>query len=165
MQMSRILKAYCFAVAIALPLPAFAEDYILKIYGDVGSNGVENAWTFSRADLEELPRESITTSTIWTEGQQVFEGVSLRLLLSHVEAKEGDIRAMALNDYAVTIPTSDAVSDGPIVAYKRNDEYMSIRDKGPLWIIYPYDANEAYRSEDVFSRSIWQLNRLEIVAQ
>ena len=39
---------------------------------------------------------------------------------------------------------------------------MSVRDKGPLWIVYPYDQNTDYQSEVVFSRSIWQLNRITI---
>jgi hypothetical protein len=37
---------------------------------------------------------------------------------------------------------------------------MSLREKGPLWVIYPYDSDPAYRTEETYSRSIWQLNRL-----
>jgi hypothetical protein len=40
---------------------------------------------------------------------------------------------------------------------------MSVRDKGPLWIIYPYDSSADYRTEVVYSRSIWQLDRIEAV--
>jgi hypothetical protein len=40
---------------------------------------------------------------------------------------------------------------------------MSVRDKGPLWVIYPYDSDAAYRTEVIYSRSIWQLDRLEVV--
>ena len=43
-----------------------------------------------------------------------------------------------------------------------NGEIMSLRDKGPLWVIYPYDQNAAYRSEVTYSRSIWQLDRIEV---
>jgi hypothetical protein len=38
---------------------------------------------------------------------------------------------------------------------------MSLRDKGPLWIIYPYDSKSDFRTEVVYSRSIWQRDRLE----
>ncbi len=57
----------------------------------------------------------------------------------------------------------DAVEGGPIIAYLLNGEEMSIRDKGPLWVIYPFDSDADFRSEVVFSRSIWQLDRLEIL--
>jgi hypothetical protein len=58
---------------------------------------------------------------------------------------------------------SDAVEGGPIVAYLMNGEEMSIRDKGPLWVIYPYDSDADFRSEVVFTRSIWQLDRLVVI--
>ncbi|MGB1266126.1 MAG: oxidoreductase, partial [Nereida ignava] len=50
--------------------------------------------------------------------------------------------------------------DGPIIAYKQNGSEMSRRRKGPLWIVYPYDDKKSYQTETVYSRSIWQLDRL-----
>ena len=46
---------------------------------------------------------------------------------------------------------------GPIIAYERNGKEMSVRSKGPLWIVYPYDSNPSYKTEAIYSRSIWQL--------
>ena len=67
------------------------------------------------------------------------------------------------HDYAVEIPVSDSVEDGPILAYELNGAPMSVRDKGPLWLVYPYDQNPEYRSEVIYSRSIWQLDRIEVL--
>jgi hypothetical protein len=39
---------------------------------------------------------------------------------------------------------------------------MTVRDKGPLWIVYPYDAKPEYRQELIYSRSIWQLDHIEV---
>ena len=39
---------------------------------------------------------------------------------------------------------------------------MTLRAQGPLWIVYPYDAAEAYRTKVIYARSIWQLDRLHI---
>ncbi|MTI03336.1 oxidoreductase [Roseibium sp. RKSG952] len=163
--MLKTLKSLCATLAISFASAAYADEVLLTVSGDVGLKGNKNTWTFDRKALEALPSKSIDTTTIWTEGTQSFEGVSLDVLLDHVQAEQGIIRAVALNDYAVTIPTSDATDVGPIVAYLRDGKAMSVRDKGPLWIIYPYDANEAYQSEEIYARSIWQLNRLEVVAQ
>ena len=57
---------------------------------------------------------------------------------------------------------SDAVEGGPIIAYYTNGEEMSRRDKGPLWVVYPYDSDIAYQTELVYSRSIWQLDRISV---
>ena len=61
------------------------------------------------------------------------------------------------------MPLTDAVEGGPIVAYRMDGETMSVRDKGPLWIVYPYDSDADYRTEVIYSRSIWQLDRIEVI--
>lgn len=141
-----------------------AQDTVLTISGAVDTPATGTEWTFDMDSLQAMEEISFETTTIWTEGTQTFQGVSLKGLLDHVGAQGDTLRAIALNDYAVTIPTADAVTDGPIVAYMRNGADMSVRDKGPLWIVYPYDANDAYKSEEYYSRSIWQLAKLEVVA-
>ena len=45
----------------------------------------------------------------------------------------------------------------------RNGGRMSVRDKGPLWIVYPFDSSEEYQAELIYSRSIWQLVRIEVL--
>lgn len=118
--------------------------------------------TYDLAALEEMGSVTIETSTIWTEGLQEFSGVSLDRVLAEIGVTDGLILASAINDYTVEIPVADAVEGGPIVAFRNNGEPMSIREKGPLWIVYPYDSKPEYQSEVIYSRSIWQLDRIEI---
>ncbi|MBI1494526.1 molybdopterin-dependent oxidoreductase [Halocynthiibacter styelae] len=160
--MNRIFRVISTILAISAANVAFAGDVILTVSGKVTTSTDSNLWEFDRAALEALPTSMIRTTTIWTDGPQVFEGVSLAVLLDHVGVEGGTILAVALNDYAVKIPTTDAIEDGPIIAYQRNDAPLSVRDRGPLWIIYPFDDNEIYRSEEYYSRSIWQLDRIVI---
>jgi hypothetical protein len=89
--------------------------------------------------------------------------VPLVSLFKDIGVSEGEVNAIAVNNYSVPIPVSDAVEGGPIVAFLANGEAMSIRDKGPLWIVYPYDSKSAYQSETIYSRSIWQLEGLQVV--
>ena len=142
--------------------PVMAGDVILTISGISPSDGSQINVSYDLAALQALPKTSFTTSTMWTEGPQVFEGVLLKDILDVNGVDKGTISATAINDYAIDIPVSDAVVGGPIIAYGLNGSAMSIRDKGPLWIVYPYDQNADYQSEVVFSRSIWQLNRIVI---
>ncbi|WP_353681595.1 molybdopterin-dependent oxidoreductase [Actibacterium sp.] len=117
---------------------------------------------FNLEDLQALPASSFQTTTIWTEGAQTFRGVSLKTLLESLDVTEGVIHATAINDYSVTIPMTDATADGPIIAYAANGAPMSRRGKGPLWIVYPYDSDLKFQTETIYSRSIWQLDRLTI---
>ncbi|MEP3637487.1 MAG: molybdopterin-dependent oxidoreductase [Paracoccaceae bacterium] len=153
------------AIALSINVPAFADGPVLTISGVVAQSSSGDEWTFDMVALMELPSERIQTTTIWTKGEQSFEGVSLATLLEHVGATGSTIRAVALNDYAISIPVTDAIQGGPIVAYSNNGEEMSTRDRGPLWMIYPFDDNEEYKSEEYYSRSIWQLERLVVTAE
>ena len=141
--------------------PATGE-VILTVSGSISETNSGDDAVFDLAALQALPETSFTTSTIWTDGDQTFTGISLNVLLDLVGATGNNLRAVALNDYAVDVPVSDAVEGGPIIAYFRNGEPMSVRDKGPLWIVYPYDANSDYQTEVVYSRSIWQLRDIEV---
>lgn len=136
---------------------AEAGEELLSVTGTDGS-----VISLDIDDLTALPVSEIRTTTIWTEGEQVFRGVALRDLLDHVGAADGMITAIAVNDYLIDIPTTDATKPGPVVAYLHNGEQMSIRDKGPLWVVYPYDDNPVYNTEEYYARSIWQLIRLEV---
>ena len=50
----------------------------------------------------------------------------------------------------------------PILALKRNGQYMPIRDKGPLFIMYDYDSNPQLRSQTFYGRSAWQVKSLVV---
>ncbi|MGJ8609605.1 MAG: molybdopterin-dependent oxidoreductase [Octadecabacter sp.] len=138
-------------------------DVILTVTGVVPSVDETPRLEFDFETLSALGLERVETTTIWTDGVQTFEGVSLKTLIDTWGVEDGTLLATAINDYTVEIPVSDAVDGGPIIAVMLNGETMSVRDKGPLWVIYPYDASSDYRTEVIYSRSIWQLDRIEVV--
>jgi hypothetical protein len=136
---------------------------VLVVEGAIGPGGAGAPARFDMAALRALPRAEFATSTLWTEGVRRFSGVRLADLLEAVEARGARLQVAALNDYVATVPVSDAAPDGPIVAYAMDGEPMSIRDKGPLWLVYPYDHDSAWRSEQIYARSVWQLHRIRVV--
>ncbi|SLN27353.1 oxidoreductase [Pseudooctadecabacter jejudonensis] len=165
---------FAFAAAVTLTLigaetaraddvPSPNGDVILTVSGDIATTNVGDTLQFDRATLTDLGLTTIETTTIWTDGTQVFEGIPLATLVDLLGIEDGTLNATALNDYTVEIPVSDAVEGGPIIALLLNGEEMSVRDKGPLWVVYPYDASDAYQTEVIYSRSIWQLDRIEVV--
>jgi len=137
---------------------ALAQDEIVLTV-----TGTAEPAEFTMAELQAMPATSFETTTIWTEGAQSFTGVSLHSFLAELGVEGGTLNAAAINDYVVEIPVADAVAGGPIIAYARNGEVMSVRNNGPLWIVYPYDSNADYQSEVIYARSIWQLVRIDVV--
>ena len=152
-----IFTAVLLSPANADDVVATKTDIILTV-----SSGMD-VLSLDRSDLSKLTVTSFDTSTIWTDGIHTFTGLSVKTLIDLIGVTNGMLRATAINNYAIEIPVSDAVTEGPIIAYLMDGKEMSVRDKGPLWVVYPYDSNPNYRSEVVYSRSIWQLDRIEFV--
>ena len=155
-----LIAALCLGTPIAAETHAAPKDAIVLTVS--GTTSGETA-QFDLDMLMGIDSSIIETTTIWTEGEQQFQGVALNVLMDQLGVTQGTILATAINDYTVEIPVSDAIEGGPIVAYMLNGATMSVRDKGPLWVVYPYDSDANYRSEVIYSRSIWQLDRIEIV--
>lgn len=153
----------CLAIASATASYAVAvEQALLVISGNVTKPNQGVAFVLDQAMLDSLPQTIVKTETPWTKGMVTFGGVSLGTLLA-VAGAEGDIiRAIALNDYAVEIPIGDAKDPRVIVASTMDGERMRVRDKGPLWIIYPLTDEAEYRGELTYSKMIWQLSRIEV---
>ena len=168
---TRIVQtSLCLVLAFGLTSTALAEDLttpqgdvILTVSGEILKTNVAETFAFDREMLMALPATTFETSTIWTDGVHSFTGVSLVDLANTLGVEDGQLLATAINDYTVEIPFADAVEGGPIIAYLMDGAEMSVRDKGPLWVIYPYDSDADYRTEVIYSRSIWQLDRVEIV--
>ena len=148
------------AAMVASPGFAQSTDSLKTIILTV--SGPDGKKEYSIEDLEALGTHSFETTTIWSDGIQSFTGVPLLTLLMHLGVESGTLSAKAINDYAVEIPVSDGVEDGPLLAFHWNGKPMSIREKGPIWLVYPYDGNPEYQSEIIYSRSIWQLERIEV---
>lgn len=157
------------ACAVLLAGPARAEDLptptgevLLTVTGAISETNQGDAAVFDLEMLKAVGEVTFSTATPWTQGNQEFTGVPLEALLQVVGATGGTLTSKAINDYAVDIPASDAVTNGPIIAYLLNGDPMSVREKGPLWIIYPFDSKDEYRAEVYYSRSIWQLTSIDV---
>lgn len=147
---------FAMTMAFGSLSPASAQSEILLTVEPRDSEAI----TYSRDDLAALPRISFRTSTIWTDGVREFSGVPLKTILSESGITSGLVRAVAVNDYIVEIPVEDLEDNYPIVADQIDGSSFSRREKGPVWVVFPFDKAPAYRTEENFGRSIWQLVKL-----
>lgn len=144
-------------------LPNPDNKPILEIKGHIAvTNTPEHTAVFDREMLERIGVTKVQTSTPWTDGRPVFEGVLMRELLKRIGANGTSITAVALNDYKVTLPISDFEKYPIILAYKMDGQVLKVRDKGPLWIIYPQDEFSELRDKSVHQKWIWQIKEFEV---
>lgn len=135
---------------------------VLTLSGKIGEGNKGNDAVFDMAMLETLPQHSFTTRTPWYDRPVKFTGPLLSDLLALIKAQGTTISASAINDYTIRIPVADAKAHGIIVARLLDDQPMAVRDKGPLFVIYPFDSKAELRSSTYYERSIWQLKRMSI---
>ncbi len=147
----------------AEPLPPPQGEVLLTITGQIGrSNAAGGEARFDRAMLERIGLTEVVTSTPWHPKVMRFEGVLLRALLSTVQARGGSLLAVAHNDYTARLPLQDAERYDVILALRADGRDLTLRDMGPLFIIYPYDSDRALKADGIYARSVWQLRRLEV---
>jgi hypothetical protein len=72
------------------------------------------------------------------------------------------MRVIAINDYASTVPVADAEFD-VVLATHIDGAPIPVREKGPLFIVYNFDGQPRLRTEQYFSRSVWQVKSMEIL--
>jgi hypothetical protein len=117
---------------------------------------------FDMAMIERLPQASFSTRTPWYAQARKFTGPLLRDVLSAAGAHGSLLRAVALNDYWVELPIDDAARHDVVVARLLDDKPMAVRDKGPLFMVYPFDTQPELRNPVYYSRSAWQLRTIEV---
>lgn len=138
-------------------------ETILRITGKIAHPNVGIAAAFDREMLAKLPGRKATMETPWTKGVVSFEGPLLREVLKAAGAEGKIIKVKALNDYSADLPISDGQDYETMLADKMNGEPMSVREKGPLFLIYPFDKNPELYNEKYFSRSVWQIVEIEVM--
>ena len=163
----RLIFAALFCVmvspsAFAEKLPAPVGKPVLTISGLIANTNEGDTAVFDVAALEKLGMETLVTTTPWYSGKVRFDGISLSKLMDLVGAKGKSARVLALNDYTTIVPLDDFHKFPVILALKMNGEYMRIRDKGPLFIVYRYDSSPELQNQIYYSRSAWQVSKIII---
>lgn len=157
----------CLALALPAPLHAMNLDapsgrVVLSVTGSVAEVNAEGTVQFDLDMLEALPQHSTETETPWHEGTPVFTGPRLSTILDAVGGDASLMRVYALNDYSAEIPVEEVRKYPVILATRMDGKRLPVRDKGPLFVIYPFsDAPELF-NELTFNRSVWQVSRIEI---
>jgi len=157
-----LATALAGVLGTALALPAPKQRVVLSLSGHITHRNAGAQADFDLEMLEALPQHSFTTQTPWDKTPRKFTGPLLRDVLEAAGAQGQVLHAVALNDYKVDIPAQDAQQFDVIVAHHIDDQPMRVRDRGPLFIVYPYDTDPVLRNGRFFSRSIWQLRRLDV---
>lgn len=158
MLLSFALSTQAWAGELSRP----AGKVLLTLSGNIENTNEEGKAVFDLESLEKLGLVSFQTTSPWYDGRTTFTGIPLQKLMDYVGAKGSVVKVTALNDYTTEIPLSEFKKYNVILALKINGEYMRVRDKGPLFVVYPYDSIPELNNQIYYSRSAWQVSKMNI---
>ena len=157
--MKNLFLALSLMASMLLPASPVSAEAILSVILNGEKVSVD------RGDFQSLKTRTITTGTDWTDGEKTFKGPLVRDVLEFAGLKIGmpeTVSAKAANDYSVEIPGEDFTKYDVILATEMDGKPLTLRDKGPLWIVYPRD-DHAELDDPIFNaRWIWQLVELGV---
>ena len=151
-----------WAGAFELPLTAPKGQVLLTVNGNISVKNTAESAVFDADLLDALPQKSFVTASPWYKKPTKFTGPLLRDVLQALKANGTSIKATAQNDYKVNIPMQDALKYDVILARQIDGKVIGVREKGPLFVIYPFDSAPELQNLTYFSRSIWQLKALSV---
>ncbi len=146
----------------AQSLPAPKSEVLLTVSGKIGVTNAEGEARFDRDMLQALGVKSISTANPFETGMHSFEGVLISDVLDAVQANGKALNAEAHDGYSVQIAIEDVRKFPVMLAMVWNGKVMRIRNKGPLWVIYPLTQYPELVDQKYSARSVWQLKQLTV---
>jgi hypothetical protein len=107
---------------------------------------------------EQARHMPLTPSVSMSRGDFDTNGVVAEISHTLPELKQSD----AVNDHGVTMVLGNAKVSGMPLAYARDGKDTSMRDDGKVLAAHPFDSCTKLQNEVVYSRSLWQLNQIDI---
>lgn len=147
---------------VAQALEAPNGPIVLTVSGKIAQTNQDGKAVFDMATLRSLPQKTFVTETAWDKRPVKFSGPLMRDVLQLLKNSGTEIKAVAINDYAVAIPVSDAQKFDLIIATRMNDRDIPPRTKGPLFIVYPFSSTPELKEKIYEERAIWQLTAMEL---
>lgn len=166
--MNKLIALTLALTAASIATSSYALDkptgpIVLTVKGDLDHPNSGTTAQFDLPMLEALKGRTGKMKTPWNEGEVSYSGPLLKSILEAAGAKGETLKIIALNDYSAVVPASDARDMDTILATRADGKMMSVRDKGPLFLIYPFDEDEKLYNEKYFSRSVWQIATIEVM--
>ena len=116
-----------------------------------------------RAELEAFPQTTIVTKSPYFDGEVAFTGPTLkRIVESFGVTGEAQLTLRALNDYQVSGSLDEVLGLDAIIATRMNAQTMSIRNRGPFWVILPLSDRPELDNEDYHRYMVWQLSEIQL---
>lgn len=125
--------------------------------------GVHGQIAFSLADLRSMEQRTIRTGNDFVDGIAEFRGPEAFALIDLIGRAGADrVRMTAWNDYSVEFGLEEIERYRPVLALSVNGRQLTMRDRGPVWLMFPVDEHDELQDPSFNNKMIWQLRTIEL---
>jgi hypothetical protein len=158
----RFLTAILFML-LSLPALANHEDENKPLFTICGKIANTGDVLVTPADFIKItPFEINTVVDTLSEGSHRVHGVLGRELLKHYGSTGTTLRVIGLDGYTIDVPVADLMNYDVVLANEIDGKELSVRDKGPAWLIYPVSQHPELDDPIYAARAVWQVTRIEV---
>lgn len=136
---------------------------LLTVSGRITTTNGPAGAVFDRAMLDALPQGRFVNANKWDPERRAYSGPWLKDVVAAVGATGRRLKVTALNDYAVTMPLPADQPHQPILASRIDDQPISARGKGPLWVMYDFGSDPAVHNADTDAWAVWNVKSIEVI--
>lgn len=145
-----------------MDVPPPSGKVVLTVRGAPVTN-VGDDLRLDRAQLESMGTTELTVDDSEATGRTAtFSGPLLRTVLAVAGVEDATtLHTLALNDYAVDVPVTDATDLPLLLATRMDGRPMSVANYGPTRFVYPTEGYDLPRS--IYApRWVWQLETIVV---
>lgn len=162
--MKHLTSALCASLLLSTlaAFPALGEELLFTVSGK-NSSGAAIELTITDAMLSQIGVTQISTKVV-SQGDFVrtVRGAKVEDVLNASGLVGDTVHVVALDGYAVDLPRGDFAKYPALFATEIDGKKLSVRDKGPAWIIYPVSDFKELDDPVFEARSVWQLKTVTV---
>lgn len=97
----------------------------------------------------------------WEKQTDTYEGILFTELVKKYGNKTKELKFIALDDYTITFAKELYENERILLAFKVNGKYLSIKEKGPMRVVFvDYDPNQK-KYELNLEKWLWMIKKIE----
>lgn len=134
-----------------------AEEVLFKVHSKDGAHSLD----MTASELAKLEMHRYKAILPGGAGDvQEVGGPLMRDVLQAAGVTGSKITARALDGYELDIPMEDVQNFDVLTATEVDGKPLSVRDRGPAWIVYPTVDHPELKDALYEARSVWQIKEL-----
>lgn len=143
-------------------LPSPSGEVILEVTGNLKLTNVDDEAHFDRAMIKNLESSTIITANHVLSEPATYTGPVLADLLNKLGAEGETVFITALDDYTAELKRSDIEKYRVLLATHENGKMMTIDDRGPFFIVFPFNQHKELRRDLYYNMSVWQIKSIDV---